>query len=342
LGEQKVLTGIAYLEEDIVSKDPTKKDEFLDAHGLLLELQEEMSQLTNKDFTHVGIGFAFNQQKVKVVEMLARKPIMISHLGHTEDNAVEVRGSVLDKAVGIYAVRIVAAKNMKKELAVIGPGQIEFNRESGEFIATLKMPSLDGIFFNEEDPKFLEVYIQDKQVDKIKYGAEATDNSKINVAHLKISNRVPMVYFPDPRTLIEDDADRQKYERDMAERLRRQQQERELLAQQLEARKMEREKKREEMLAAKNNAEDGDDGDDMDGSEKNSRSDGTPQGTSSKQRSGSNVSDSQEQSNLDDEDNDFQDDDDEEIDEGVGDLPAPAEMQQELILAIKDEREEYE
>jgi hypothetical protein len=38
IGEQKVLQGIAYLEEDIVSKDPTKMDEFMDAHGLLLEL----------------------------------------------------------------------------------------------------------------------------------------------------------------------------------------------------------------------------------------------------------------------------------------------------------------
>ena len=38
VGEQKFLQGIAYLEEDVVSKDPTKKDEFMDAHGLLLEL----------------------------------------------------------------------------------------------------------------------------------------------------------------------------------------------------------------------------------------------------------------------------------------------------------------
>jgi hypothetical protein len=42
VGEQKVLQGIAYLEEDVVSKDPTKKDEFMDAHGLLLELQYEL------------------------------------------------------------------------------------------------------------------------------------------------------------------------------------------------------------------------------------------------------------------------------------------------------------
>jgi hypothetical protein len=81
VGEQKVLQGIAYLEEDVVSKDPTKQDEYMDAHGLLLELQFELGQLTNKDFTHVGIGFAHNTQKVKVVEMLSVKPLMVSNVG---------------------------------------------------------------------------------------------------------------------------------------------------------------------------------------------------------------------------------------------------------------------
>ena len=42
VGEHKVIQGIAHLEEDIISKDPTKKEEFMDAHGLLLELQDEL------------------------------------------------------------------------------------------------------------------------------------------------------------------------------------------------------------------------------------------------------------------------------------------------------------
>lgn len=43
-----------------MSKDPTKKDEFMDAHGLLLELQYELGQITDSAFTHVGLGFAYN------------------------------------------------------------------------------------------------------------------------------------------------------------------------------------------------------------------------------------------------------------------------------------------
>ena len=174
-----MLQGIAYLEEDVVSKDPTKKDEFMDAHGLLLELQYELGQLTDKAFTHVGIGFASNTQKVKVVEMLSVKPVMVNHLGKTEDGSVEVRGLVLDKTVGLYAARIVAVSNMKKELAVVGPAFIDFNKTTGEFIVTLKAAGIDDLFFSESDPKVLELFISRRQIDKIKYGAAADASERI-------------------------------------------------------------------------------------------------------------------------------------------------------------------
>jgi hypothetical protein len=52
----------------------------MDAHGLLLELQYELGQLTEKSYTHVGIGFACNAQKVKVVEFLSTKPLIINSI----------------------------------------------------------------------------------------------------------------------------------------------------------------------------------------------------------------------------------------------------------------------
>jgi len=56
--------------------------------------------------------------------MLSIKPLMLSHLGQTEDGSVEVRGTVLDATVGLYAARIVGQNNMKKEIAVVGPSHI--------------------------------------------------------------------------------------------------------------------------------------------------------------------------------------------------------------------------
>lgn len=41
VGPHKALVGIAHLEEDVESPDKTRMEEFMDAHGLLLELADE-------------------------------------------------------------------------------------------------------------------------------------------------------------------------------------------------------------------------------------------------------------------------------------------------------------
>ena len=46
-------------------------------------------------------------------------------------------------------------------------------------------------------------------------------NDKIKKTDLELALRIPMEYLPDPRTLIEDDIDRQKEERDAEERRKR-------------------------------------------------------------------------------------------------------------------------
>lgn len=223
IDSQKVIQGVAYLEEDIVSKDPTKKDEFLDAHGLLLELQEEMGELTNKKVSHVGVGFAHNTSKVKVVEFLSQKPIHISGISQQEDGSIDVKGLALDPTnFGVYALRIVASSNMKKEIAVVGPAAISFDKEKQEFSLTMKTQGVENLFYCQEDVKFLEVYCSKRQVDKIKYGADAEQNEKINVQHLELTFRTPLEYVPDPRTVIEDEFDQQRHERDLQERIKRQ------------------------------------------------------------------------------------------------------------------------
>ena len=45
------------------------------------------------------------------------------------------------------------------------------------------------------------------------------------MAHLELSLRLPMEYLPDPRTVIEDAQDREKEERDAADRRKREQEE---------------------------------------------------------------------------------------------------------------------
>ena len=50
----------------------------MDAHGLLLELEYELGVLSNKENTHIGIGFAFNKEQVRVVEFVSVKHVHVN------------------------------------------------------------------------------------------------------------------------------------------------------------------------------------------------------------------------------------------------------------------------
>ena len=61
IGEVKTLVGFSYLEDDD-SEERQLYDEFMDAHGLLLELQDEREELVKQNYTHIGIGFEWNKE----------------------------------------------------------------------------------------------------------------------------------------------------------------------------------------------------------------------------------------------------------------------------------------
>jgi hypothetical protein len=56
-------------------------------------------------------------------------PIYINEIHESEDGGVEARGMILDKEVGIYAARVVAVSNMKKDIKAVGPANIQFHKQ---------------------------------------------------------------------------------------------------------------------------------------------------------------------------------------------------------------------
>jgi hypothetical protein len=46
---------------------------------------------------------------------------MVSSVGQSEDGGVDIQGFVLNPAIGLYAARIIAKSNPKKDLVVVGP-----------------------------------------------------------------------------------------------------------------------------------------------------------------------------------------------------------------------------
>ena len=71
------------------------------------------------------------------------------------------------------------------------------------------------------------------------------------MAHLELALRLPMEFLPDPRTVIEDAQDREREERDLAERRKREQEEKMLREAQKLVRQEEKRQAREARAAAK-------------------------------------------------------------------------------------------
>lgn len=119
----------------------------IDAHGLLLELEETSQILADKANTHIGIGFAFSKEKVKVVELVAEKVLAIDSLQQSEDQGVEARGRMLNReTAAIYAASVVTTSKMDKDIKAVDTSNIQFDKNSGEFILHIPGP-MEDLFY---------------------------------------------------------------------------------------------------------------------------------------------------------------------------------------------------
>mmetsp|Transcript_16135 Transcript_16135/g.27290 ORF Transcript_16135/g.27290 Transcript_16135/m.27290 type:complete len:201 (+) Transcript_16135:667-1269(+) len=175
---------------------------------------------------------------------------MINQLNESEDGGIEARGIVLNKDIGLYAARIVAVGKLTKDIKAVGPPNIQFDKSTGNFIVNIPGP-LENTFYCHEDPKLIQFYIRKTQIDKIAYGVPS--NERVNVAHLDLALSLPLEYLPDPRTVIEDQADVEREAKDRE--LRRKKAEEEAMARQAQkvARLAEREKQKQALLEARAN-----------------------------------------------------------------------------------------
>ena len=60
--------------------------------------------------------------------------------------------------VGLYAARIASLRNLKKDIKVVGPPNIQYDKSTRSFIINIDGP-LENVFYSD-DPKVLEIYIR--------------------------------------------------------------------------------------------------------------------------------------------------------------------------------------
>jgi hypothetical protein len=74
------------------------------------------------------------EDTIILVQVFSKKMLTITKINDGEDGGIEVRGKMLNKEVGLYAVRLMDF-NSKKEIHLIDPEKIEFDKISMNFIA---------------------------------------------------------------------------------------------------------------------------------------------------------------------------------------------------------------
>ena len=325
------LVGFAVLEED-EDHQPSLPEQMMDAHGLLLELQYEIGVLCAKENTHIGIGFAFSKEQVKVVEFVSQKTLMIHQLNEDNEGGIEVRGTVLNKEIGLYAARVAALNKLGRDVKVCGPANIHMERKSGDFVINMPGP-IDGFFYNSSDPKVIQFYIRRTHADKIKYGVD--EGERINVTHLELALTLPLEYIPDPRTVLEDAADMEKNERERM--MRNKKLEEQQLVKQAEriARQAAKQQQKDALIAANQarKAEMSEDEGSENSDSKGSKKKGDGSGSEEQGEDGS----QQMESSQDDDYGEESEDSDE-----IAELPSQNEMKQDLIQAIEEELREQD
>lgn len=329
----KCIVGEAFYDTETGDEEELK-DVFMDAHGLLFELEMELNELVSPGYTHIAIGLAFTQNQVKVVEILSKKEVRVHTLSATNDGGVEVKGQQIlsMEKYGVYAMRICNQK--KKETAIISPQFIQIDKKDMSFVGTF--PSLsEDVFYQKDNPKFLEIYLRVKP-ESIAYGVPTTDRINVNVGLLHCL-KLPMEFIPDPRTIVEDTNDLEMEEKEKALKLKMELDKKNLKEGEMKARK----EMRDKYLNKKDVERDSDDDDksDLNSDDKMSKSESEKKSEKGSKSPSKKSQTSQEDSES---DNDMGQDDNQDTMDDMKDLPSHQEMKKELINAIQQAMKEKE
>lgn len=67
---------------------------------------------------------------------------------------------MLNHEVAIYAASIVASSKMDKDIKAVDPSNIQFNKDTGDFLLNIPGP-MEDLFYND-DTRFIKFFIRRK------------------------------------------------------------------------------------------------------------------------------------------------------------------------------------
>lgn len=169
----------------------------VDAHSTLVEFEEDRENILSNKYNTVGLGVAFNEEKVAVVDIFTHRDCIVESIFFNDNQGIDITGRMLNDKLGLYAVKIVPEEFINKQLANITTQYISFDDKTKEFNASFQNCSK---IFEFDGPKMIELYLREKP-ELIKYGVIVT--TKVKFEDLILGYRIPLVEFPNPRMAYE-------------------------------------------------------------------------------------------------------------------------------------------
>lgn len=182
----------------------------LEAGNLLLESGKDRKVLLNPENNNIGISVIIQKEYVIVVEIIAKKLLMVSAiLEGEEEGEIEVHGRMLVDDRGLFAISLYNVYT-EEPLLRIDPEHIRFDRETKEFVILLATSTQNIISMPPQ--YYIDFYVRHKP-EQIQYGTssgEKIDDKFLSYKILQKSFKVPCMEWPLYNYQEEDAEDRMK------------------------------------------------------------------------------------------------------------------------------------
>jgi len=215
-GEYKGITGYRYLDEEERKNAKLMINKFfLEAYGLIFEINETREEMLKPDYTHVGIGLASSENVYVITEVFSTKLLTVNTIKVADnEKGVEIQGKLTTDQMGPYAVRVVDEKKTPPVVvALVGPDNMQLDLETRNFQVFIDKPEI----IYASPPLICEIYLRQKP-QSIEYGKGPAPDLEKDLVYLKLSYKIPIEPLPDPRLVVEESRERIQQEQEEATR----------------------------------------------------------------------------------------------------------------------------
>ncbi|CAK58332.1 unnamed protein product (macronuclear) [Paramecium tetraurelia] len=199
LDDIKLIYIVSKFEEDTIPDAQVIYDYFMEIGQLFFEDEEDRKILLSNEMNHISVGVSCDDNQVAIVYLVSHKDLCVTKIEDSNDGSILVYGKMLEDEVGVYALQILPftsdSSNVsdKNENNKIGPEHIEFDRQTKCFIAKI---GNQGQPCTYDIRQYIDLYTR-KSPESIPYMKSTRE--KLNLKHVDLKLRIPVIYYPDPR-----------------------------------------------------------------------------------------------------------------------------------------------